>query len=316
MAKQKKEGKKYNPMDTYGDLVTLLLCFFVLLFAMSTVEEVRYNAFVDALSQQFGAEPVNLSFVSPSASVNSGSETSDTPPTGDTMSADQTLPQDLSQLEQAIEQYVAENNMQGDVSVERNENGTTFIRLSDNLLFDGDSFALRPQTIDFLDFLADAFNAVDDEILQVKYNGHTAYIDGSSVDDWILSGERSGTVASYITETGGFDRFKSEPVGYGRNYPIADNATEDGRARNRRVDIIVLGNDASRMETTLMDAMRIYFPSDPVDFFEGDAPDVPAEQVNGVDPTQAGTTATPTPADGGTTPADTATVPDGVTPIA
>ncbi len=201
--------------------------------------------------------------------------------------------------------------MQGDVSGERNENGTTFIRLSDNLLFDGDSSALRPQTTDFLDFLSDAFNAVDDEILQVKFNGHTAYIDGSGVDDWILSGARAGSVASYITETGEFDRFKVEPVGYGRNYPIADNAVEEGRARNRRVDIIVLGNDASRMEATLMDSMRVYFPSDPVDFFEGNATDVPTEQVDGITPTQpGGAPLDTTPVDGA--PQDAG----GVTPIA
>ncbi len=311
VARKKKQGKKYNYMDTYGDLVTLLLCFFVLLFAMSTVEEIQYNAFVEALSQQFSTQPSNpnLSFVTPSESVEAGSDMADVPPTGMTMEADQTLPQNLSQLEQAIEQYVEENNMQGDVSVERNENGTTFIRLSDNLLFDGDSSTLRPQTTEFLDFLAAAFNAVDSEILQTKYNGHTAYIDGSTVDDWILSGQRAATVASYITETGDFDRFKVEPVGYGRNYPIADNAVEEGRAKNRRVDIIVLGNDAGRMEETLMDSMRVYFPSDPVDFFEGGATDVPDAQVDGINPTQQG-------AQLDTAPVDDAATPDGVTPIA
>ncbi len=300
-------------MDTYGDLVTLLLCFFVLLFSMSTVEEAKYNAFVEALSNRFGAQPTNLSFIDQSTSASSGSDFDSKPPTGQTMTADQTLPQDLSQLEQAIQNYIEQNNMQGQVSVEKNENGTTFIRLSDNLLFDGNSANMRPETQDFLNFLSEAFNAVNDQVLQIKFNGHTASIDGSAVDDWNLSSGRASTVASYVTKEGGFDRFKVQPIGYGRNYPIADNGYEDGRAKNRRVDIVVLGNDAANIEGTLMDAMRVYFPTDPTGFFEGAAGDLPDTLIDGIDPTQAGAGLTQNEV---SAIVDKGLVPSGVTPIA
>lgn len=309
MARQKKEGKKYNYMDTYGDLVTLLLCFFVLLFSMSTVEEVKYNAFVEALSTRFGTQPMNMSSVS-SPTASSGSDFGEIPPTGQAMNADQTLPEDLSQLQQAIQQYVDQNNMQGQVSVERSESGATFIRLSDNLLFDGDSAVLRAETSDFLTFLSEAFNAVEGEILQIKFNGHTASIAGSAVNDWNLSAERASTVASYVTNQGNFNRFKVQPIGYGRNYPISDNAVTEGRAKNRRVDIIVLGNDAAKMELTLMDAMRVYFPSDPTGFFEGNPVDLPDNYIDAVDPTLAGQAQAQAAGSGG------GLVPPGVTPIA
>lgn len=282
--KPRPEGKKYNYMDTYGDLVTLLLCFFVLLFSMSTVEEAKYNAFVEALNMRFSRAPTNLSFNQDSSVIEDASDFGDDQPTGMEMEADESMPADLSQLEQSIQEYVAENNMQGEVSVERSESGATFIRMSNNLLFDGDSFTLRPETREFLTFLADSFNAVESQILNVQFNAHTASLQDSSVDDWDLSGRRAGAVSSFIANDGGFNRFKIRPSSFGRNYPIADNTTPEGRARNRRVDIIVLSNEASTMQLTLMDAMRVYFPSDDVSFFEGTGQDLPDEFMQDVDP--------------------------------
>ena len=69
--KPKPEGKKYNYMDTYGDLVTLLMCFFVLLFAMSTVEENKFNAFAQALTEQFGPTTTTTA-AAPAAPANPG----------------------------------------------------------------------------------------------------------------------------------------------------------------------------------------------------------------------------------------------------
>lgn len=182
-------------MDTYGDLVTLLLCFFVLLFAMSTVEEVKYQAFAEALSSRFGS-PTDT--VVPGGSDPNESGIGEETPTGTEMDPDQTLPEELTQLEEAITRYVEQNNMEGQVSVESGESGAVFIRLSNNLLFDGDSYELRAESQAFLDFLAQCFAAVDSEILKVEMKGHTASIPGSGTDDWLLSGDRAGTVSSYI----------------------------------------------------------------------------------------------------------------------
>lgn len=271
-------------MDTYGDLVTLLLCFFVLLFAMSTVEEVKYQAFAEALSSRFGS-PTDT--ILPGGSDPSVSGIGEETPTGTEMDPDQTLPQEMTQLEEAITKYIEENNMEGQVSVESGQSGAVFIRLSNNLLFDGDSYDLRAQSIDFLNFLSQCFIEVDSEIMQVKMNGHTASIQGSGTDDWLLSAQRAGIVTSYIQKDGGYDRFKLYFSGYGRNYPIADNGTDDGRAANRRVDIVVLGNDSNNLTLTLQDAMRIYFPGDATQFFEGEQGELPDDIVDNISPNAA-----------------------------
>lgn len=282
--KPRPPGKKYNFMDTYGDLVTLLMCFFVLLFAMSTVEETKYNAFVEALTNRFGA-PQNMSFV-PESSPETDSDyyEEEEVEAGDTTPVDESMPADLSQLKQALDEFIQEQGMQGEITVEQSASGATFIRLSDNLLFDGDSADLRPEIHSFLDFFSECITAIDGDILRVKFNGHTASIAGSGVDDWELAGARAAKVASYVNNDGGFSRFKIVPEFYGRNFPIADNETPEGRAKNRRVDIIVLGNNGASIEATLADAMRVYFPSDDTQYFEGDPEDIPFDMMDNIDP--------------------------------
>ena len=278
MAKKAPEGKKYNYMDTYGDLVTLLLCFFVLLFSMSTVDEAKYNAIVEAFSSHFGNNPVNLSTVTSSIPTSS-SDFAEQPPTGEAMDPDQVLPADFYQLAEAIERYVEENNMQGEVMIERGENNTVFIRMNNNLVFRGDSYELLPEAIPFLDFLSECFNEIKSEIHLVTAIGHTAEVQGSGVDDWILSGGRAGAVTSHFEKATGFPAAKLQGIGYGRTYPIADNNDPVAKAANRRVDIIVVGSDAKYLTESLAEASHVYFPDDDIQFFQGDPADLPGYQV-------------------------------------
>ncbi|MDL2219600.1 OmpA family protein [Ruminococcaceae bacterium OttesenSCG-928-O06] len=273
--KPKPEGKKYSYMDTYGDLVTLLLCFFVLLFAMSTVEEEKYNAFAEALSRQYPQTTQTSGGPPPVPPDVSGSDAGTEDPAGDTMAPDQVLPADFSQVAEAIQRYVEENGLEGDIQVEVGESGFTFIRLSNNLLFDGDSFILRADVLDLLDFLGEVFMEVEDEILKIRFMGHTAEIAGSGVDDWTLSSARSGGVASYFERTVGFDPYKLEVVAFGRHYPVVDNADDSIRSQNRRVDIVVMGKQITDVGAALIDSLRTYFPEDDPQYFQGPMDDLP-----------------------------------------
>lgn len=283
--KPKPEGKKYSYMDTYGDLVTLLMCFFVLLFAMSTIEPSKYNAFAEALTNRFGpAPPTNPSWVSPEASSTAGDDYADT----STVQADpgmtpgQSLPAEFSQLAEAIEQFVEENGMQGEITVEEGESGTAFIRLNNNLLFEGNSSVLSRQGEEFVDFLGQCFFEVQDSIYRVQLMGHTAAIAGDDTDDSILAARRSGTVQSYLERSVGFSPYKMASTGYGRFYPIADNSDPATMPLNRRVDIAVIGNDPAYLAQALLEASKIYFPNDDTSFFEGNPEELPGAIVDDV----------------------------------
>ncbi len=289
--KPKPPGKKYNFMDTYGDMMTLLMCFFVLLFAMSTVEEEKFTAFAGALAQTFGAAPATPT-EQQSTEAASDVATGEESPTGDLATdPDQSMPMEFSNLAEAVEQYIAENEMEGEVSVQVSENGVIFIRISDNLLFDGNSSSLRTQAEEFLDFLGAMFVSLEDEIYQIKALGHTASIPGDGTDDRILSAERSARVASYFERSAGFPPYKLLATGYGRHYPIGDNSTDEGRALNRRVDLVVVGNNPDTLMAALAESSQVYFPDDQTEFFEGppeELPsttiaDLPSGQVSGLD---------------------------------
>lgn len=276
--KPKPEGKKYSYMDTYGDLVTLLLCFFVLLFAMSTIEESKYNAFVEALSDRYGNFPTNLSTVDTS-SPESGSDFGEDPPAGDVIDPEPSLPADFANLHQQISDFIEENELSGEVSIEVGESGAIFLRLSDNLLFGGDSSALRAESLYFLNFLGECFIPLEENIFQIQYLGHTASLAGSSTDDWMLSAERAGRVASYMGKNLGFSEYKQKISAFGRLFPIADNDIVEGRAKNRRVDIVVIADDAQLAEA-LVEAAKVYFPSDSPEFFEGTPDELPANALD------------------------------------
>ena len=81
----------------------------------------------------------------------------------------------------------------------------------------------------------------------ININGHTASVpnpDTYRVSDWTLSSERASNIAIYFEEEKGIDPHKLRPIGYGRNYPIASNDTPEGREKNRRVDMVIISEEA------------------------------------------------------------------------
>lgn len=123
--------------------------------------------------------------------------------------------------------------------------GDTVVSLPDTVLFDVDEHELRPDADDVLDDLLEALAFFDDAPVEVT--GHT---DSTGAADYNqeLSERRADAVVSYLT-TGGVDRDRVTASGYGESRPVASNASDSGRAQNRRVDIVVEGVDFTDLDT-------------------------------------------------------------------
>ena len=252
-------------MNTYSDLVTLLMTFFVLLYSFSSVDSEKWEAFVKAFGTPGDAtSQVVLGVENPDLGANSPVPDGSTAAEGNPGSED--LPQDFDQLYQYLEQYVQDSGNAGSIEVMKSGDSVVYIRFQDDIFFDSDEYYLRQSAYSVLDVIGDAIHNVEDEIYIISINGHTAQVDDPNyaVSDWMLSSERASSVAIYFEEEKQIDPQKMRPMGYGKNYPIASNDTPEGRQKNRRVDMAIVKNSEEVVAGDMEQVLHSLF--DPTSF--------------------------------------------------
>ena len=217
-------------LNTYADMVTLLLTFFAVLLSMSKTDEEKFNAFIRSFS--------NL----PQSVIEEIIGTSDEPSEdGELTTVNDT---EMDELFKMLAEYVAEHNQQDAVDISKVDD-VICIRFSSALFFEPDRYELLRDSVPTLSFVGDGLKKYETKIRMVNILGHTASTTGvSEVDEWLLSGERAAVVARYLEGDKQFDPRKLLIMGYGKQYPIADNDTEEGRRLNRRVELVIVGTES------------------------------------------------------------------------
>lgn len=238
MAKEKcPECKSGAPewMATYGDLVTLLMCFFVLLFAFSSIDAAKFQA-------------VMQSFQGSAGILSGGKSLSEAPLVFDGMPESQTSSQSvieqnkLESLKEQIEEFLEKNQMGGMVDVELEDRGLV-IRFKDNVLFDPGSAVIKEGSKPILVFMSQVLTAPDLVNEEIRIEGHTDNVPNISAlypSNWELSTARATNVVRYFIEESGFVPARLGAAGYSEYHPIASNDTAEGRSANRRVDIVII----------------------------------------------------------------------------
>ena len=238
MKKDKKPEQLGNWMDTYGDMVTLLLCFFVLLYSMSSIDQSKWRILV----QSFNPSAVESSdqIVLDANATDQNGELKGNPPTAAGDSSD------FDELYLMLKKIIDDRNMQDSVEITRGD-GFTFISFRDKVFFDGDSSVLRQEGKEVLDQFAGAMAQADKSIKEVQVLGHTSQ--GSPErpnnirNDRMLSAQRSAEVIIFLQSKNAVSPEKLVGMSFGQFRPIAPFNTEDGRAKNRRVEILITKND-------------------------------------------------------------------------
>ena len=190
-------GGGANWMDTYGDMVTLLLCFFVLLYSISTIEQDKWMIFVKSFNRDAidEIEPVNPGPMD----VSSGSGGTNNPIPDDNNEVDEAL----EELYDFLVEYQASSAAAAEsMSVSKGDN-FVFISFDDAVFFDGNSSYLRPDGKAVLDTIIPALAQAGPMIDELTVLGHTAqqYPDKPNPNvsfDRHLASDRATEVVIYI----------------------------------------------------------------------------------------------------------------------
>lgn len=270
MAKPKQEDPpKGSPawMSTFSDLMNLLLCFFVLLFSMSTVDTEKFEMVVQSLQSTFSILPSGGSTIGDGELISSGVSmlekfdiyfnSSSALPKGEeepddsvtnpdttvtTEEAQETLENaGLTESEQMAEQVsrlLQSYGLENQVDVEFNEY-YTLINLNGALLFNSGEATIREEVLPVMEKIAVILNNYTNNLIEIE--GHTDNVPPAAGEQYsdndILSMYRALNVANYIRDNTTLDPAHIKSSGRGSYVPIADNSTAEGRAKNRRVEI-------------------------------------------------------------------------------
>lgn len=220
---------------TYADLITLLVAFFIVMFAASRADLEKFQAVSVSLKKAFNPGAFDAAGVG-SGILNAGSTG------GDLVVALTELPpreQDFLRISAVMATFADQNGL-GDLIGVNTSNEGIVISLSGMLLFDSGSAALRPEAARSLATIADILRPM---VNKIRVEGHTDVIPPSNpafATNWELSTARGIAVLRQLADEGRVPADRLSVAGYGEFKPIADSDTRQGRAVNRRVDIAII----------------------------------------------------------------------------
>ncbi len=227
------QGKQASWMDTYGDMVTLLLTFFVMLFSMSNLDAAKFRQ--AALSIQ-GA--LGIKYQGPT--ISNELNVTDYPEESiEDIDAILGEIEDMEKIYTQMKEYIEINRLGNYIEISKEQPGV-LIRFKDNILFDSGKADIKDDSKQILSYIVDILNEFNKDI---RVEGHTDNVPINNFmfpSNWELSTQRAVNVIKYFIEEKTISPLKLSAVGYGEYHPISDNSTIAGRQANRRVDIVIL----------------------------------------------------------------------------
>jgi chemotaxis protein MotB len=230
----KKKHEEHENMErwlvSYADFITLLFAFFVVMYSVSSVNEGKYRVLSDSLSSSFSKTKAigDLSVLNMPILKSQ-----------QIMVKEKQKSQGNSRSYLSVANAIATSKTPKGVKIASTERGLS-IRIQDDALFSSGSATLNPQIEEFLDLIAGLVRELPNLIAVEGHTDNQPIRSAAHPSNWDLSTARANTLVRYLTEYHQLraDRFSS--TGYAGTRPIGSNATLEGQASNRRVELIVL----------------------------------------------------------------------------
>ncbi|QBR73824.1 OmpA/MotB family protein [Microbacterium sediminis] len=235
------DGPDERWMASYLDMITVLMCLFIVLFAMSSVDQQKFEQLRDSLATGFGQEPSEdvdtAGLVLPEElQAEDGGHAANTD-----LAAAQAEVDHLEELRSRLEGALEARGLAGTAEFVIDDRGLTVGLVGAETFFQTNSTVLSDKAVAVLDALGGVLVEVDNEI---SIEGHADYRAPVAPfpTNWELSSGRATQVLRHLVEADGLRGDRVQAVGFGDTRPIAEGTDDAALARNRRVDIVVLSN--------------------------------------------------------------------------
>ena len=214
---------------TFGDLMSLLLCFFILMLSFSEMDRNKYRVVSGSLKNAFGMQRKKPVFESPKGQKMVAKEFDQAIILIKVHDVVDSIRDEMEDEFQEFKKYV-------EVSVEQNQ---VTIRLLGEATFDTGQAKLKKEFEPLLLKIGDVLSKTKGELIIAGHTDNVPLQGGPFKSNLGLSMARAGTVAEFLLKSTTIDPSKLSTMGFGEYRPLASNDTEEGRQKNRRVEIIV-----------------------------------------------------------------------------
>lgn len=223
MTRWRRMTRRHENVDrwliTYADMITLLLALFVMLYAMSAVNQEKFGALTQAMRREFQLLPEHQG--------------------GKIVGAGQIV-DPLEQQAEQLREYLQQSGLSQQARIRSEERGLVISLVSDGALFDLGSANLKPSARQILDRVVQVLRAVPNPVLIEGHTDNLPIRTAQFPSNWELSAARAAVVLRYLSQRGGIAPERLIAVGYADTRPLVPNTSPEGRAQNRRVDIAIL----------------------------------------------------------------------------
>lgn len=225
-------------ITTFSDLMSLLLTFFILLFSMSNISDDKFNQAAQSLSSSLigGGEGIMDGVIVPFEDDNTG--TNETVVPAEELEAPGLDPA-LIEIYNQVLNFVEKNELEDKVIITADQKGI-YVNISNAILFGKESASISREGRSVLKSVGKLLNQLDNRVVIEGYTDDIPNAYGQYPTNWELSVGRAVSVLRYLNENEHVDARRLSAVGYGENQPLAPNNSEENRARNRRVNIVVI----------------------------------------------------------------------------
>lgn len=217
-------------MVTYGDMMTLILCFFVLLFSFSSIDAAKFEKVMEAFKARLGILVGGRTFDETQV-LNRGLDSQ-------LFTKNYYDISEFKVLVSELEEFIEESDLESEVSLEEQQRGLV-IRMKGKVLFDLGKADLKPAGIKTLKSIATFLEDIPNEL---NIEGHTDNLPINNDDfpnNWVLSTVRATNVIIFLEKNTKIKSARLSASGYGPYRPIVPNDSSENRTMNRRVEIVV-----------------------------------------------------------------------------